>query len=209
MQRRIMRALYGSGWRCTMLARGLLAGDDSSAETMTCPKCNSQDITANQKGFSPGKAILGGALVGAIGLLGGFFGKRKLIITCLRCGHEWRPGVLNRLPRRGDPGICNDCRNAPAVRGGICLQCEVKYRPAPLSKQSDDRTCPYCAEIIKTEAKICRFCNHDVTDGSTLQGHRRVRCPACGGSGAGGAGAPSPRDSCQRCAGSGWLTAAW
>ena len=54
---------------------------------------------------------------------------------------------------------------APAVRGGLCSQCEVKYRPAEPGAPSlapDERKCPYCAETIKKEAIICRFCNRNV-----------------------------------------------
>jgi hypothetical protein len=35
------------------------------------------------------------------------------------------------------------------------------YAP-PASVQSDEQTCPWCAETIKAAAVICRFCNRDV-----------------------------------------------
>ncbi len=35
------------------------------------------------------------------------------------------------------------------------------YTP-PATAQSDERTCPWCAETIKAAAVICRFCNRDV-----------------------------------------------
>jgi tetratricopeptide (TPR) repeat protein len=35
------------------------------------------------------------------------------------------------------------------------------YRP-PAAAQSDERTCPWCAETIKAAAVICRFCGRDV-----------------------------------------------
>lgn len=35
------------------------------------------------------------------------------------------------------------------------------YRP-PVAAQSDERTCPWCAETIKAAAVICRFCGRDV-----------------------------------------------
>lgn len=50
-----------------------------------CPKCNSTQITAHKKGFSMGKAFVGGILLGDVG-------KNKIIITCLNCGHQWKPG---------------------------------------------------------------------------------------------------------------------
>jgi hypothetical protein len=35
------------------------------------------------------------------------------------------------------------------------------YTPPPPA-ESDERTCPWCAETIKAAAVICRFCNRDV-----------------------------------------------
>lgn len=58
-----------------------------------CPKCNSTQITANKKGFSVGKAAAGVILTGGIGLLAGGIGRNKVIITCLACGHQFKPGA--------------------------------------------------------------------------------------------------------------------
>ncbi|HXS59006.1 MAG TPA: hypothetical protein VN726_22940 [Hanamia sp.] len=57
-----------------------------------CPKCNSTQITANKKGFSGTKAFGGAVLTGGIGLLAGTIGSNKIKITCLACGHEFKPG---------------------------------------------------------------------------------------------------------------------
>lgn len=57
-----------------------------------CPKCNSKNaVMAAKKGFSVGKAVIGGVLTGGIGLLGGFIGSKKTVITCLKCAHKWSP----------------------------------------------------------------------------------------------------------------------
>jgi len=61
-------------------------------EPIRCPKCQSTQLTANQKGFGVGNAVAGVVLAGGIGLLGGFVGSKKIIITCLKCGHRWIPG---------------------------------------------------------------------------------------------------------------------
>ena len=63
-----------------------------SANEIKCPKCKSTSITANKKGFGLGKAVVGGVLTGGVGLLGGFIGSNKIILTCLSCGHTWKPG---------------------------------------------------------------------------------------------------------------------
>jgi DNA-directed RNA polymerase subunit RPC12/RpoP len=57
-----------------------------------CPKCGSTQLTANKKGFSLGKAVVGGVLTGGVGLIGGFWGSNQVMVNCLRCGHRWQPG---------------------------------------------------------------------------------------------------------------------
>jgi len=57
-----------------------------------CPKCGSNQLTANQKGFSGGKALAGAVLTGGIGLLAGTIGSKDVIITCLSCGKQFKPG---------------------------------------------------------------------------------------------------------------------
>lgn len=60
-------------------------------DSVCCPRCGSTQLTANKKGFGLGKAAAGGLLLGPVGLLGGFLGSNKVIITCLKCGHQWKP----------------------------------------------------------------------------------------------------------------------
>ena len=62
-----------------------------------CPKCGSNQITANKKGFSGGKALAGAVLTGGIGLLAGAIGKDKIIITCLACGNQFGPGEVKKV----------------------------------------------------------------------------------------------------------------
>lgn len=57
-----------------------------------CPRCYSTDFSANKKGFTLGKAAVGGLLLGPVGLLGGFVGSGKVMVTCLKCGHQWKIG---------------------------------------------------------------------------------------------------------------------
>lgn len=54
-----------------------------------CPKCGSASLTANKKGFGIGKAVVGAALTGGIGLAAGNIGAKKVRITCLNCGKQW------------------------------------------------------------------------------------------------------------------------
>jgi hypothetical protein len=57
-----------------------------------CPKCSSNQVTANKKGFSGKKAVAGALLAGGVGILAGTIGSNKVKITCLACGHIFNPG---------------------------------------------------------------------------------------------------------------------
>ena len=60
-----------------------------SPKRALCPKCGSDQFSANPKGFGVGKAIVGAAVTGGVGLLAGFIGSQKIYVTCLACGHQW------------------------------------------------------------------------------------------------------------------------
>ena len=60
-----------------------------SPNRATCPKCGSDQLSANKKGFGVGKAVAGAVLTGGVGLLAGFIGSQKIYVTCLACGHQW------------------------------------------------------------------------------------------------------------------------
>jgi hypothetical protein len=59
---------------------------------LICPKCKSENLTSNQKGFSGGKALAGAVLTGGVGLLAGTIGSKDVLITCLNCGNKWKAG---------------------------------------------------------------------------------------------------------------------
>ena len=61
-------------------------------DPLKCPRCASTQLYAGDKGFSLGKAAAGGILLGSVGLLGGFIGSKKIMITCLKCGYKWQAG---------------------------------------------------------------------------------------------------------------------
>jgi tellurium resistance protein TerD len=49
---------------------------------------NWKQVDSGKKGFSLGKAAVGGILLGPVGLLGGALGKRKVYMCCGNCGFE-------------------------------------------------------------------------------------------------------------------------
>lgn len=65
-------------------------------EQVKCPKCRSTQITASKKGFGVGKAAAGAVLLGPLGLAGGMIGSNQLLLSCLKCGHQWEPVKINK-----------------------------------------------------------------------------------------------------------------
>jgi tellurium resistance protein TerD len=61
-----------------------------------CPMCgevkNWKKVDSENKGFSVGKAAVGGILLGPVGLVGGALGKKKSAYYCGKCGfsHEYK-----------------------------------------------------------------------------------------------------------------------
>jgi hypothetical protein len=62
-------------------------------EEIVCSKCHSSNLSANQKGFNSTNAALGMATIGgATGIGLGMMGSNKIIITCLKCGNQFKAG---------------------------------------------------------------------------------------------------------------------
>lgn len=56
-----------------------------------CPRCGSTSLSANQKGFGMGKAVVGTLAFGVIGgALAGSIGAKKIEVTCLKCGKKFK-----------------------------------------------------------------------------------------------------------------------
>ena len=57
---------------------------------LKCPKCNSENLSANKKGFSVKNAVVGAIATGGIGIVAGTIGSNKIMITCLNCGIKYK-----------------------------------------------------------------------------------------------------------------------
>ena len=55
-----------------------------------CPKCLSTSLSANKKGGSIVKGLVGGALLGPVGLLAGGIGRNKIDMYCMKCGNKFK-----------------------------------------------------------------------------------------------------------------------
>jgi len=58
---------------------------EENDDIVRCPKCGSTQITAQKRGLSMGRALIGGYRFGLIG-------NRKIEITCLKCGKRFMAG---------------------------------------------------------------------------------------------------------------------
>ena len=65
---------------------------------MMCPRCGGTNIEAHKKGFSSGKAVAGGLLLGPLGLAAGGMGSGKITCHCLNCGFSATGPGMFRVP---------------------------------------------------------------------------------------------------------------
>jgi RNA polymerase subunit RPABC4/transcription elongation factor Spt4 len=63
-----------------------------TGDSIRCPKCSSTQITAQKQGFGIGKAVIGTLVSLPVGVASGFIRARKIYLTCLKCGHRFKPG---------------------------------------------------------------------------------------------------------------------
>lgn len=56
---------------------------------LKCPKCHSEKIHINTRGYRVSRSLIGNIVFGPIGLLMGFIGKNKLLYTCKECGYQF------------------------------------------------------------------------------------------------------------------------
>jgi len=68
---------------------------DSQVPRVYCPKCNSDQLTANQRGYKAARGFIGAEMLGPSGAVLGAYGADQIWITCLNCGHRWQPGMID------------------------------------------------------------------------------------------------------------------
>ena len=118
-----------------------------------CPVCGSEQIYADKKGFSTGKAVAGTVLTGnlLVGALAGSHGKDKIELTCLKCGHKFYPGdplAVNNTP------ISSDTDKYLAEKKDLPKTAYFKCSCGKVSMlETESAKCPKCGRRL-TEADI-------------------------------------------------------
>jgi DNA-directed RNA polymerase subunit M/transcription elongation factor TFIIS len=69
-----------------------LPSSNAASSQIKCPKCGSNQISANKKGFQLTRAAGAAYLFGPLGVFAGLIGSNTVVVTCLRCGNQWEPG---------------------------------------------------------------------------------------------------------------------
>ena len=110
-----------------------------------CPKCASNKIHVDKKGFSAKKAVAGAILVGGIGLTAGAIGQNKIIITCLNCGNQFNPG--EHLKGTNEINEINEIEGVSYVgpeerRLYLCKGCGKQ------SSLGQNKACPRCGRML-------------------------------------------------------------
>lgn len=82
----------GNPMNMVIAEESMSIGGMDEKEYVFCPKCFSTHVHSEQQGFSGGKALVGAITVGAIGLLAGTIGSKKVKLTCLKCGCKFLAG---------------------------------------------------------------------------------------------------------------------
>lgn len=118
-----------------------------------CPVCGSEQIHAEKKGFSIGKAVAGTVLTGdfVVGSLVGSHGKDKIELTCLKCGHKFYPGdplAINNAP------VFSDTDKYLAEKKDLPKTAYFKCSCGKVSiLEADSAKCPKCGRLL-TKAEI-------------------------------------------------------
>ena len=145
------------------------------SEQIKCPKCGSEQIHADKRGYSVGKAVTGVILTGEIGLVAGAIGSNKIKLTCLKCDYKFNPGEgLSSTPinyihtenkyknYEAEIVICNKCGGRTISSDQYCCECGKKLdltdRYEHVSHIPEVSTCKHCNQFTMRAGDFCSNC---------------------------------------------------
>lgn len=133
-----------------------------------CPNCLSTQLTSNEKGYSALKGATGAILTGGIGLLAGFHGSGKVVITCLACGKKFKPGEGAKIQIEKE--------NPAAKETGV-------YIPSTETKELNRIVCMKCKTENLTSWKYCWRCKNELDETNekihSVKNIPLQMCPSC------------------------------
>lgn len=153
----------------------------SQSTEIVCPKCGSNQLTANKKGFSGTKAVGGAILTGGIGILAGTIGSNNILITCLACGKRFKPGEGKKVTTynqdstistknkinlesntKGNRIICCDCQTENFINHKFCKNCKKELNDQDSRINSRETiplfACTQCKNLAPKDGKFCPHC---------------------------------------------------
>lgn len=151
------------------------------ADQIKCPKCKSTQIHAEKQGFSAGKAVAGAIVAGGIGLAAGGIGSDKIVITCLKCGHQFKPGegdtslTIKNTPsveityKEGEANIiiCSQCGSKTTYGHKYCCECGKSFTAEDKGELCNEplslSTCNLCKQLTTKSGKYCSKCGKEKT----------------------------------------------
>lgn len=123
-------------------------------EYLCCPKCHSNKLHSENKGFSGGKALAGVILTGGVGLLAGTIGSKNIQITCLKCGNKFKAGeALSSLKLQQTSSVVTKLPQGVNIHKQGTTNFNYKCPLCNKIYNGDLHSCPKCGRHFLTNDK--------------------------------------------------------